>query len=74
MNEYQALQQGVQMQLKSLKNVFEYQYNLPAVLTKLCSNTKKEAANKNGDKGRLVDRSMETVGGTDEEPSTERVS
>ena len=41
-NEYQALHQDVQLELKSLRIVFEHQDNLPAVLSKLRSNTKKE--------------------------------
>ena len=34
-NKYQALQQDVQLELKSLRIVFEHQDNLPAILSKL---------------------------------------
>ena len=40
--EYQALHQDVQLELKSLRIVFEHQDDLPAVLSKLRSNTKKK--------------------------------
>ena len=48
-NEYQALHQDVQLELKSLRIVFEHQDNLPVVLIKLRSNTKK---NRNREGGR----------------------
>ena len=46
-NEYQALHQDVQLELKSLSIVFEHQDNLPAVLSKLRSNTKKKEGGEN---------------------------
>ena len=74
-NEYQALHQDVQLELKSLRIVFEHQDNLPAVLSKLPSNTKKKSqSRRRAQKIRLVNRGEETVGPTDEEASTERVS
>ena len=74
-NEYQALHQDVQLELKSLRNVFEHQDNLPAVLSKLRSNTKKKSqSRRKAEKRRLVNRGEETVGPTDKEASTERVS
>ena len=42
-NEYQALHEDVQLELKSLQIVLERQDNLPAVLSKLHSNTKKKS-------------------------------
>ena len=41
-NENQALHQDIQLELKSSRNVFEHQDNLPAVLSKLRSKTKKK--------------------------------
>ena len=74
MNEYQALHQDVQLELKSLRIVFEPQYKLAAVLSKLRSNTKKKSqTRRRAEKRRLVNRGEETVGPTDEEASTERV-
>ena len=72
-DEYQAL--DVQLELKSLWSVFEHQDNLPAVFSKLRSRTKKESqTRRRAEKRRLVNRGEETVGPTDEEASTERVS
>ena len=74
-NEYQALHQDVQLELKSLRIVFEHQDNLPAVLSKLRSNTKKKSqSRRRAEKRKRVNRGEETVGPTDEEASTERVS
>ena len=67
-NEYQALE------LKPLRIVFEHQDNLPAVLSKLRSNTKnKSQTRRRAEKRRLVNRGEETACPTDEEASTERV-
>ena len=74
-NEYQALHQDVQLELKSLRIVFEHQDNLPAVLSKLRSNTKKKSqSRRRAEKRRLVNIGEATVGRTDEEASTERVN
>ena len=74
-NEYQALHQDVQLELKSLRIVFEHQDNLPAVLSKLRSNMKKKSqSRRRAEKRRLVNRGEATVGRTDEEASTERLS
>ena len=74
-NENQALHQDVQLVLKSLRIVFEHQDNLPAVLSKLRSNTKKKSqSRRKAEKRRLVNIGEATVGRTDEEASTERVS
>ena len=74
-NEYPALHQDVQLELRSLRIVFEHQDNLPAVLSKLRSNTKKKSQSRRRvEKKRMVNRSEETVGPTDEEASTERMS
>ena len=74
-NEYQALHQAVQLEIKALRIVFEHQDNLPAFLYKLRSNTKKKSqSRRRAEKRRLVNRSEETVGPNDEEASTERVS
>ena len=74
-NEYQALHQDVQLELKSLRIVFENQDNLPAFLSKLRSNTKKKSqSRRRAEKRRLVNRGEETVRPADEEASTERVS
>ena len=74
-NEYQALHQDVQLELKSLRIAFEHKNNLPAVLSKLRLNTKKKSqSRRRAEKRRLANRGEETVGPTDEEASTERVS
>ena len=74
-NVYQALHQDVQLELKSLRIVFEHQDNLPVVLSKLRSNTKKKSqSRRRAEKRRLVNIGEATVGPTDEEASTERVS
>ena len=74
-NEYQALHEDVQLELKSLRIVFEHQDKMPAVLSKLRSNTKKKSqSRRRAQKRRLVIRGEETVGPTAEEASTERVS
>ena len=75
-NEYQVLHQDIQLELKSLRIVFEHQDNLPAVLSKLRrSNTKKKSqSRRRAEKRRLMNRGEETVGPTDEEASTERLS
>ena len=74
-NDYQALHQDVQLEPKSLRIVFEHQDNLPAVLSKLRSNTKKKSqSRRRAEKRRLVNIGEATVGRTDEEASTERVS
>ena len=74
-NEYQALHQDVQLELKYLRIVFEHQDNLPAVLSKLRSNTKKKSqSRRRAEKSILVNIGEATVGPTDEEASTERVS
>ena len=72
-DEYQAL--DVQLELKFLWVVFEHQDNLPAVFSKLRSNTKKKSqTRRRAEKRRLVNRGEETVGPTDDKASTERVS
>ena len=54
--------------------MFEHQDNLPAVLFKLRSNTKKKSrSRRRAQKKRLADRGKETVGPTDEEASTAKV-
>ena len=64
-NEYQALHQDVQLELKSC----------PSFLSKLRSNTKKKSqSRRRAEKRRLVNIGEATVGPTDEEASTERVS
>ena len=74
-NEYQALHQDVQLELKSLRIVFKQQDNLPAVLSKLRSNTKKKSqSRRRAEKIRLVNTGEETVDPTDEEASAQRVS
>ena len=71
-NEYQALHQDVQLELKYFRIVFEHQENLPAVLSKLRSNTKKKSqSRRRAEKRRLVNRGEETVGPTDEKSLTE---
>ena len=75
-DEYQALHQDVQLELKSLRSVFEHQDNVPAILSKLRSNTKKKSqTRRRAQKRRLMDRGeKETVGPTDDNASTEKLS
>ena len=73
-NEHQALHQDVQLELKSLRIVFEHQDNLPAFFSKLRSNTKKKSqSRRRAEERSLLNIGEETVGPTDEEASTERV-
>ena len=72
-NKYQTLHQDVQLELKSLRIVFEHQDKLPAVLSKLRLNMKKKSQMRRAEKRRLVNRGEEAIGLTDEEASTERV-
>ena len=72
MNEYQVLNQDVQLELASLRFVFQHRGNLQLYGRSFVQIRKRNRKQEGG--GEKMDRGEKTVGPTDEAASTERVS